>query len=169
MEIQVKTGDVLDESADVLISTANPWLNMSGGVNGAILAREGEAIQRELHEYLKRHGKPTVEPGTVIRTGSGGLAVQFVFHAVAIDVFYDSSVELVELTITNALNLARQCGALTIAMPALATGYGHLAIEQFAEGLAKTVERHWHPLVRLTVVLRREENADIVRKVMEQK
>jgi len=33
MDIQVKVGDVLDEQADVLICTANPWLNMSGGVN----------------------------------------------------------------------------------------------------------------------------------------
>jgi len=36
MEIEIKTGDVLDEHADVLIATANPQLNMSGGVSGAI-------------------------------------------------------------------------------------------------------------------------------------
>lgn len=32
MQIQIKVGDVLQCAADVLISTANPWLNMSGGV-----------------------------------------------------------------------------------------------------------------------------------------
>ena len=37
MNVVVTVGDVLDAAADVLISTANPWLNMSGGVNGAIL------------------------------------------------------------------------------------------------------------------------------------
>ena len=36
MNVVVTVGDVLDASADVLISTANPWLSMSGGVNGAI-------------------------------------------------------------------------------------------------------------------------------------
>jgi O-acetyl-ADP-ribose deacetylase (regulator of RNase III) len=36
MKIIIKVGDVLSEPADVLISTANPWLNLSGGVNGAI-------------------------------------------------------------------------------------------------------------------------------------
>ena len=39
MNVSVGVGDVLDASADVLISTANPWLNMSGGVNGAIRQR----------------------------------------------------------------------------------------------------------------------------------
>ena len=36
MQITIKVGNVLTEAADVLISTANPWLNLSGGVNGAI-------------------------------------------------------------------------------------------------------------------------------------
>ena len=40
MNVVVTVGDVLDAAADVLISTANPWLNMSGGVNGAIRERE---------------------------------------------------------------------------------------------------------------------------------
>jgi hypothetical protein len=38
-KISVKVGDLLDEAVDVIISTGNPWLNTSGGVNGAILAR----------------------------------------------------------------------------------------------------------------------------------
>ena len=33
MEIDVLVGNVLDVPADVLISTANPWLQMTGGVN----------------------------------------------------------------------------------------------------------------------------------------
>ena len=39
MNVVVTVGDVLDAAADVLISTANPWLNMSGGANGAICER----------------------------------------------------------------------------------------------------------------------------------
>ncbi|WP_246112754.1 macro domain-containing protein [Allorhodopirellula solitaria] len=49
MHIRIEVGNVLKKSADVLISTANPWLNLSGGVDGAILSAVGPAIQDELH------------------------------------------------------------------------------------------------------------------------
>jgi O-acetyl-ADP-ribose deacetylase len=45
MEIEVLVGDVLDVPADVLISTANPWLQMTGGVNLKIILRpRGEIV-----------------------------------------------------------------------------------------------------------------------------
>ena len=53
MKIIIKVGDVLSEPADVLISTANPWLNLSGGVNGAIREAVGPDLQTELHEREK--------------------------------------------------------------------------------------------------------------------
>ena len=60
MNVVVTIGDVLDTAADVLISTVNPWLNMSGGVNGAICERE-PGIQRELRAHLKSMRR---KPGT---------------------------------------------------------------------------------------------------------
>lgn len=57
MNVVVTVGNVLDASADVLISTANPWLNMSGGVNGAIRVREPN-FQSELRALASdRHVK----------------------------------------------------------------------------------------------------------------
>ena len=41
MKIDVVVGDVLRTPADVLVSTANPWLNLSGGVNGAVREATG--------------------------------------------------------------------------------------------------------------------------------
>ena len=55
MKCSVKVGDVLDEHADVLICPANPWLNLSGGVNGAILMRGGQAVQDELQSHLRQY------------------------------------------------------------------------------------------------------------------
>jgi O-acetyl-ADP-ribose deacetylase len=69
IDVIVKVGDLLNEVADIIISPANPWLNLSGGVNGAILARGGESVQAELRAYLRDSGKPAVEPGTVVLTG----------------------------------------------------------------------------------------------------
>ncbi len=166
-EIFVKIGDLLDEAADVIISTGNPWLNMSGGVNGAILARGGEAIQAELRAHLRDLGKPAVVPCTVVATGSGRLRAKWILHAVAIDPFYDSSIEMVRETVGRALALARKLGAMTIAMPALATGYGHLSIEHFAEAFAQAMSTDWSPIQRLVVVVRSPENATVIKDFLD--
>lgn len=47
LDVIVKSGDILDERVDVLVSTANVHLLMTGGVNGAILMRDGESVQQE--------------------------------------------------------------------------------------------------------------------------
>ncbi len=113
MKLIVKVGDLLNESADVIVCTANPQLNMSGGVNGAILLRGGEAIQAELHDYLKQSGQRTVAPGTVVRTSPGPLAAKHLLHAVAVDVFYGSSVDLVKQTLDGVFELAAKLEANT--------------------------------------------------------
>ena len=53
MEIVVQAGNILDVPADVLISTANPWLQMTGGVNLGIIVRpQGELVYEELQRHL---------------------------------------------------------------------------------------------------------------------
>lgn len=167
MNIEILVGNVLDVPADVLISTANPWLQMTGGVNLAIIVRpHGELVHEELQRYLRATGKRFVDPGTVVRTGPGSLPVKAILHAVSIDPSYDSSVELVATTIVRALTMACEFEARTVSLPALATGFGPLTMEEFARALAHAVERDWTPLVTLKVVLKHADDADKVRKVL---
>ena len=63
MKIIIKVGDVLSEPTDVLISTANPWLNLSGGVNGAIREAVGPDLQTELHELQRESFSGSVKNG----------------------------------------------------------------------------------------------------------
>ena len=44
MRLHIKSGDILEEAADVLVCPANVYLNMSGGVNGAILLKGGRGV-----------------------------------------------------------------------------------------------------------------------------
>src|SRR5262249_32274181 len=130
MNTQALAGTILDAPADVLISTANPWLQITGGVNFGIIARpQGERGSDELQRFLHASGKKTVAPGTVVCTGPGSLPVKWILHAVAIDPSYDSSVALVTETITRALTMARDLGARTVTLAALATGFGPLLME----------------------------------------
>lgn len=72
MKTEVLAGNILDVPADVLIATANPWLQMTGGVNLGIIVRpKGEDVYEELQAYLRGTGKRQVDPDTVIRTGPG--------------------------------------------------------------------------------------------------
>jgi O-acetyl-ADP-ribose deacetylase (regulator of RNase III) len=164
MNVSVLVGDVLDVPADVLISTANPWLQMTGGVNLAIILRpRGERVYDELQRSLPATGHRMVPPGTVVRTGPASLPVQHILHAVAIDPSYDSSVELVANTLTLALTQARELGAKVVSVPALGTGFGPLTMTDFGAALKRALARDWAPLEVLRVVLRTEDDAETVR------
>ena len=66
MKWTVKSGDILDEQADVLICSANPFLYLSGGVGGSFLYRYGPAMQEELQEHLRKIGLKYVERGAIV-------------------------------------------------------------------------------------------------------
>ncbi len=166
MEISVKTGDVLHEAADVLICSANTQLNMSGGVNGALLQLDDGGIQRELRAYLSQRNQVHVPSGTVVKTGAGPLSVRFILHAVAVDAFYDSSLELVETLLCNAFAIAEEEGARTLVTPALATGYGPLSIETFATALKQAVAKDWRQLERVVLVCSKEHQTQTARSVL---
>jgi O-acetyl-ADP-ribose deacetylase (regulator of RNase III) len=168
MNVRVLVGDVLDQAADALVCPADPWLNMSGGVGGAILARGGDSIQSELQSYLVSLGRPVVDAGTVIVTDSGSLPFRQIFHAVAIGPHYDSSIELVRETLELCFERAAALGARSIAMPAVATSYGQLSILSFAKAVAPLIARDWPPLEDVQLVMFTEESAQIVRECLDQ-
>lgn len=161
MNVIVTVGDVLDVAADVLISTANPWLNMSGGVNGAIRQCCPE-IQTELRDHLDSLGKSAVAAGSVVRTSAGSLPFAHLIHAVAIDPFYDSTIELVGDTLTAAFQLADSLDARSVSLPTLATGYGPLSISDFTLAFVETVVDRFEIDV-VTLVVRRSKNAETIK------
>src|SRR3954464_4082978 len=99
-------GDILDVPADVLVCSANVYLNLSGGVGGEILRRYGDAMQKELHGYLAGRTLRFVKQETVVPTASGGTRFSAVLHAVAVDGFYQSSPAVIRQTISTALTTA---------------------------------------------------------------
>jgi O-acetyl-ADP-ribose deacetylase len=167
MNVEVFAGNILDVPADVLISTANPWLQMTGGVNLGIIVRpQGEYVYEELQSYLRATGKEFVEPGTVVCTGPGSLPVKKILHAVSINRSYDSSVELVAETIVRALSQARELGARVVTLAALATGFGPLLMPEFAMALKRALAEPWAPLETVKVVVKHEEEAAEIRNAL---
>ncbi len=123
MKIKIRVGDVLSEPADVLISTANPWLNLSGGVNGAIREAVGPDLQTELHELLKQQGMSALPAGNVVRSNAYTLPFKHILHAVRLTL---STIlpQTFRATFARALDMVLELQALTVSSPTLATAMG---------------------------------------------
>ncbi len=166
MRVHIKIGDVLNESADILVASANPFLNLSGGVGGALLERCGPKLQDELWRYLAASKQANARPGTVVCTSAFGLPFKRILHVTAIDAFYDTSVELVRGALSECFETAIQVGAMTLAMPALATGYGRLPMQGFGAALRDEVRLRSGLALDVTLVLRTVEDDKVVRQIL---
>lgn len=151
--------------ADVLICPANPWLNLSGGVNGAIREVAGPDLQLQLHQNLHDQSVKAVPVGTVVRSDPFGLPFNHILHVVAIDPFYETSAALVKGAFGKAMEMALELKATSISSPTLATGYGPLSVEEFAIAIAPVLKDLHLQSLSLNLVVRREEQASILRKV----
>ena len=133
-------GDILAVPADYLVSSGNVQLNMSGGVNGALLQKYGVSLQVELHAVLTQRRIANVPPGYCLRFVQPIGDYRGVVYAVGIDGFYDSSVELVRKTLAEAVRLLDPEPGSTVAIPAIATGYGHLSKFDFGRALPSVLD-----------------------------
>ena len=163
MHWRVRRGDILDEPADVLVCAANPHLTLSGGVGGALLLRYGPALQAELDDHL---GRRHVDVGTVVVTEAVGTPYRAVIHAVAVNALYESSPAIVAGVVRAALAVAAQRDARTVALAAVATGYGRLSIGQFAQGVSGLTGEAFPPVERVTVVVRGADDPAGVNRVV---
>ena len=96
MHWTVKTGNIVDEPADLLVCSANPHLTLSGGVGADLLARYGTAMQAALEKVVRERTPHFIPQGEVISYTHNGLPYRAVLHAVAIDGWYDSSPGIIE-------------------------------------------------------------------------
>lgn len=145
--------DILERPADVLILSGNPQLNLSGGAGGAFRLRYGDEMQTELHRYLEAGGKKFVEPGTVVKMPPFASPYVAVLHAIGLDAFYDSSVNLIRATVRESLAMAAELGAKTVALTAIATGYGRMSIKDFAQAVQPLLSMDFHPIDRVEICL----------------
>jgi O-acetyl-ADP-ribose deacetylase len=150
----VHHGDIYTVDAEVLICSANVFLTLSGGVGGELFRRYGSPMQEPLNEHLARLGVRHITAGDVVAVPGAGTPYRLILHAVAVDGMYDSSPNLVRSVVDKCLRMSADVGANSAVMPALATGYGHLSVDQFAEGLIGLQQEAYPPVDSIVVALR---------------
>jgi O-acetyl-ADP-ribose deacetylase (regulator of RNase III) len=86
MHWTLKTGNIIDEPADVLICSANPHLTLSGGVGADLLGRFGLAMQVALEHVVRQRTPHYIQRGEIIPYSDSTLPYRAVLHAVAVAV-----------------------------------------------------------------------------------
>lgn len=130
--VVVGFGDILRAPVDVIVSSDDVNLSMTGGVSRAIREAGGESIRTEA-----QNSKPT-PLGSVVVTGPGSLGVRFIFHAAVLDYSLPErgvSEDVVRMAVRACFQECATRGVRSIAFPALATGTARLSPEQSASAI----------------------------------
>ena len=150
MKIYLKQANILDIEADALICSANVCLNLTGGVGADIVSRYGTEMQADLHSILSAKQEKFARPGEVYSVYTKGLPYKVILHAVAVDPMYISSVEIITEVVTKALKICQQHSAKNITLTALASGFGNLELEDFAQGI-KNIKEEFVGIETITI------------------
>jgi O-acetyl-ADP-ribose deacetylase (regulator of RNase III) len=125
--ITLLQGDITAQEVDVIVNAANSSLLGGGGVDGAIHRRGGPQILEECRRIRSEQHPGGLPAGQAVATGAGRLPARFVVHVVG--PVYSRSEDrsgLLASCHTQALRLAEELGASSIAFPAISTGaYGY--------------------------------------------
>jgi O-acetyl-ADP-ribose deacetylase (regulator of RNase III) len=134
--IVLREGDITHERVDALVNAANSALVLGAGVAGAIRANGGPAIQEE----CDRMGPISV--GEAVVTGGGTLPARFVIHAASMPPGGAATEASVRSAFRRSLELARERGFRTIAVPAIGAGIAGFPLQRCAELLLEEARAH---------------------------
>jgi len=122
--LELRQGDITHEEVDLIVNAANSYLQVGGGVDGAIHQRGGSAI----HDDTERRYPEGCPTGSAVISTAGKLAARYVAHAVGPEWYGGgrNEAELLAGAYRRALELAVEHDCRTVATPALSTGvYGY--------------------------------------------
>lgn len=138
MEIVLVLGDITEQEVDVVVNAANSGLMGGGGVDGAILTGGGQRQLDARRELRDRIG--SLPTGQAAVTEAGDLRAQWVVHVVG-PVWRpnEDRTHLLESCYREALRVADELAARTIAFPAVSAGVYGWPIASAAEIAVETV------------------------------
>ncbi|MET9009558.1 O-acetyl-ADP-ribose deacetylase [Streptomyces olivaceoviridis] len=139
-DITLVQGDITRQHADAIVNAANSSLLGGGGVDGAIHRRGGPAILEECRALrASRYGKglPT---GRAVATTAGELDARWVIHTVGpVWSATEDRSDLLASCYREALRVADELGARTVAFPAVSTGVYRWPMREAARIAVETV------------------------------
>jgi O-acetyl-ADP-ribose deacetylase (regulator of RNase III) len=136
MRIIVVRGDITEQQVDAVVNAANRRMRGGGGVDGAIHAVGGPAV---LEDCIARfpHGLATGEAGW---TTAGDLPATWVIHVVGPNFTAgERDRSLLTSCYANALHVADELGARSIAFPLVSAGVYGWPLEDAVDAALETL------------------------------
>ena len=134
--IVLREGDITGEEVDAIVNAANNQLVLGAGVAGAIREKGGPQIQAECDAI------GPIEVGGAAVTGAGNLPARWVIHAAGMPPGGSATEASVHASVRKSLELAREKGCRTIAIPAIGAGIGGFPVQRCAEILLSEAKEH---------------------------
>jgi O-acetyl-ADP-ribose deacetylase (regulator of RNase III) len=134
--VVLREGDITEEEVDAIVNAANNHLVLGAGVAGAIRQKGGPQIQAECDAI------GPIEVGGAAVTGAGNLPARWVIHAAGMPPGGSATESSVHSSVRKSLELAREKGCRTIAIPAIGAGIGGFPVQRCAEILLSEAKEH---------------------------
>ena len=133
--VECVRGDITaQDDVDAVVNAANARLGPGGGVAGAIHRAAGPGLAEEAMPL------GPISPGGAVVTGGHGLPNRYVIHTLGPVYGRDQpEAEVLARCYRNALALAEENGASSIAFPAISTGIFGYPVEEAAGVALRTV------------------------------
>jgi len=125
--VAVERGDITNLEVDAIINAANTTLAMSTGVAAAIKRKGGVLIEEE----AMRQGP--IEVGEAVLTPGGNLLATHVIHVAVMGPDGKTDPETIARSTRAVLAVADKHRLTSLALPALGTGAGQVALPAAAE------------------------------------
>lgn len=131
--VEITLGDLSRAKSDVVVSSVCPTLTTGGEVSRALARAAGTIVERQLARAAAERFPSGLPVGGSVATSAGDLDAQWVVHAAG-PMWTDAPSAIAELSATyvNALRLADELGAKTVAFPALCVGGCRFPVETAA-------------------------------------
>ena len=123
MNVEIISGDLLDQNVDVIVNAWNRniipwWLLLPQGVSGAIKKRGG----LEPFKEVAKHGP--IPLGEAVLTGAGKLPFKAIIHVAGINMLWRASEYSIRQSVRSAMGIVSEKGFVSVAFPVLGAGSG---------------------------------------------
>ncbi|MGW4902163.1 O-acetyl-ADP-ribose deacetylase [Streptomyces albidoflavus] len=139
-ELTLVKGSITEQDVDAVVNAANSSLLGGGGVDGAIHRQGGPEILAACRDLRASHYGKGLPTGEAVATTAGRLPARWVIHTVG--PVWSASEDRSQLLASchrEALRVAGELGARTVAFPALSTGVYRWPLEDAARIATETV------------------------------
>jgi O-acetyl-ADP-ribose deacetylase len=134
--ISIERGDLTDREVDAIVNPANTALAMTTGVAATIKRKGGVIIEEEAVK------QGPIEVGEAVLTPGGNLKATHVIHAAVMGADLKTSPDAVASATRAVLVMADKHRLVSIALPALGTGIGHVPPAAAADAMLDAVAEH---------------------------